>query len=148
VCDDSIPPGRESCFHRDDDLWGSGRGEGGSEPLTREIGLTRAAERSADTCSSMAREGSFTAAPIVEDHTATALHTSRTIQLNSHVHSMSSTPLQQLWDASASQPFAPTISKDQQFTVGFVLLFAALVLTGLFGMSMPRSLPYLAVVLH
>jgi hypothetical protein len=61
---------------------------------------------------------------------------------------MSSTPLQQLWDASASQPFAPTISKDQQFTVGFVLLFAALVLTGLFGMSMPRSLPYLAVVLH
>jgi hypothetical protein len=48
---------------------------------------------------------------------------------------MSSTPLQSLWDASASQPFTPTISKDQQFTVGFVLLFAALVLTGLFGMS-------------
>ena len=53
---------------------------------------------------------------------------------------MSSTPLQQLLDASASQPFAPTISKDQQFTVGFVLLFAALVLTGLFGMSMPLAL--------
>ena len=53
---------------------------------------------------------------------------------------MSSTPLQQLWDASASQPFAPTISKDQQFTVGFTLLFAALVLTGLFGMSMPLAL--------
>jgi hypothetical protein len=49
---------------------------------------------------------------------------------------MSSTPLQTLWDASASQPFSPTISKEQQFTVGFVLLFAALVLTGLFGMSM------------
>jgi hypothetical protein len=49
--------------------------------------------------------------------------------------SMSSTPLQTLWDASASQPFSPTISKEQQFTVGFVLLFAALVLTGLFGMS-------------
>jgi hypothetical protein len=49
---------------------------------------------------------------------------------------MSSTPLQTLWDASSSQPFSPTISKEQQFTVGFVLLFAALVLTGLFGMSM------------
>ena len=61
---------------------------------------------------------------------------------------MSSTPLQQLWDASASQPFAPTISKDQQFTVGFVLLFAALVLTGLFGMSTPRILPYLDVELY
>jgi hypothetical protein len=61
---------------------------------------------------------------------------------------MSSTPLQQLWDASASQPFAPAISKDQQFTVGFVLLFAALVLTGLFGMSMPRNLPCLAIVLY
>ena len=52
---------------------------------------------------------------------------------------MSSTPLQSLWDASASQPFTPTISKDQQFTVGFVLLFAALVLTGLFGMSTSRG---------
>lgn len=57
---------------------------------------------------------------------------------------MSSTPLQALWDASASQPFAPAISKEQQFTVGFVLLFAALVLTGLFGMSTPRILFYMA----
>lgn len=48
---------------------------------------------------------------------------------------MSSTPLQDLWDASASQPFAPTIDKSQQFTVGFGLLFAALVFTGLFGLS-------------
>jgi hypothetical protein len=46
---------------------------------------------------------------------------------------MSSTPLQTLWDASAS--------KEQQFTVGFVLLFAALVLTGLFGMSMLPEIP-------
>lgn len=53
---------------------------------------------------------------------------------------MSSTPLQSLWDASASQPFTPAISKEQQFTVGFALLFAALVLTGLFGMSMSRVL--------
>ena len=58
----------------------------------------------------------------------TTTHTSNT--------SMSSTPLQSLWDASASQPFTPAISKEQQFTVGFTLLFAALVLTGLFGMSM------------
>jgi hypothetical protein len=59
--------------------------------------------------------------------------------LHHHAHylntSMSSTPLQSLWDASASQPFTPAISKEQQFTVGFTLLFAALVLTGLFGMS-------------
>lgn len=59
---------------------------------------------------------------------------------------MSSTPLQDLWDASASQPFAPTISKEQQFTVGFALLFAALVLTGLFGMNNSlKNLPLFAV---
>lgn len=52
---------------------------------------------------------------------------------------MSSTPLQDLWDASASQPFNPAISKEQQFTVGFALLFVALVLTGLFGMSTFKS---------
>ena len=62
---------------------------------------------------------------------------------------MSSTPLQSLWDASASQPFTPAISKEQQFTVGFTLLFAALVLTGLFGMSMwNASLIYLCVSLY
>lgn len=48
---------------------------------------------------------------------------------------MSSSSLQEIWDASASQPFEPTIAKSQQFTVGFALLFAALVLTGLFGLS-------------
>ncbi|GAB7322211.1 hypothetical protein MBLNU13_g03212t1 [Cladosporium sp. NU13] len=59
---------------------------------------------------------------------------------------MSSTPLQSLWDASASQPFTPTISKEQQFTVGFALLFAALVLTGLFGMNNSlKNLPLFAV---
>lgn len=63
----------------------------------------------------------------------TSLHNSYPKPTNT---SMSSTPLQSLWDASASQPFTPTISKEQQFTVGFALLFAALVLTGLFGMSM------------
>jgi hypothetical protein len=63
-------------------------------------------------------------------------HHSKHPATRTHIQSMSSTPLQTLWDASASQPFSPTISKEQQFTVGFVLLFAALVLTGLFGMSM------------
>ncbi|KAM0720092.1 hypothetical protein Q7P37_004228 [Cladosporium fusiforme] len=46
-----------------------------------------------------------------------------------------SSSLQEIWDASASQPFEPTIAKSQQFTVGFALLFAALVLTGLFGLN-------------
>ena len=67
---------------------------------------------------------------------ATSLHFPPTHTRNLFNTSMSSTPLQSLWDASASQPFTPTISKEQQFTVGFTLLFAALVLTGLFGMSM------------
>ncbi|KAL1589492.1 hypothetical protein WHR41_01685 [Cladosporium halotolerans] len=59
---------------------------------------------------------------------------------------MSSTPLQDLWDASASQPFAPTIDKSQQFTVGFGLLFAALLFTGLFGLNNSlKNLPLYAV---
>lgn len=48
---------------------------------------------------------------------------------------MSATPLHDLWEASASQPFQSTIGKNAQFTVGFTLLFIALVLTGLFGLS-------------
>ena len=48
---------------------------------------------------------------------------------------MSTTPLHDLWEASASQPFSSTIGKDSQFTVGFTLLFLSLVLTGLFGLS-------------
>lgn len=48
---------------------------------------------------------------------------------------MSSASLQEIWDASASQSFSPSIAKPQQFAVGFGLLFAALVFTGLFGLS-------------
>jgi hypothetical protein len=103
--------------------------------VTREIGLTRGAELQVFNATTV---GEHTT--IQYNTIRLARHTSRPIQLTAHILSMSSTPLQQLWDASASQPFAPTISKDQQFTVGFVLLFAALVLTGLFGMSMFRSL--------
>ncbi|KAH9826620.1 dna repair protein [Teratosphaeria destructans] len=59
----------------------------------------------------------------------------------------SATPLHDLWHASASQPFQPAISKDAQFAVGFSLLLAALVLTGLFGLnnSSLKSLPIYAV---
>ncbi|EMC98941.1 hypothetical protein BAUCODRAFT_145940 [Baudoinia panamericana UAMH 10762] len=48
---------------------------------------------------------------------------------------MSASPLLDLWEASASQPFQPTIGKNTQFTVGFVLLFTALVFSGLFGLN-------------
>jgi len=48
---------------------------------------------------------------------------------------MSTTSLQELWDASANQPFAAAISKQSQFAVGITLLFVAFILTGLFGLS-------------
>ncbi|KAF2765476.1 hypothetical protein EJ03DRAFT_280040 [Teratosphaeria nubilosa] len=59
---------------------------------------------------------------------------------------MSATPLRDLWEASADQPFQPTVSKDSQFAVAFTLLLAALVLTGLFGLNNSlKSLPLYAV---
>lgn len=54
---------------------------------------------------------------------------------------MSATPLHDIWEASASQPFEPSIGKNSQFTVGFTLLFAAVLLTGLFGLSTGREQP-------
>ena len=48
---------------------------------------------------------------------------------------MSATPLHDLWEASASQPYEPTIGKNSQFTVGFTLLLIALALTALFGLN-------------
>lgn len=33
-----------------------------------------------------------------------------------------SSPLVDVWEAAASQPFSPTVGKNTQFTVGFVLL--------------------------
>ena len=50
----------------------------------------------------------------------------------------SSTPLNDLWEASASQPFHPSIGKNTQFTVGFTLLLVSFVLASLFGLSMSR----------
>ncbi|KAF1353798.1 hypothetical protein BDV97DRAFT_347455 [Delphinella strobiligena] len=48
---------------------------------------------------------------------------------------MSVQPLHDLWDAAAGQPYEPTIGKDTQFTVGFSLLFAALILSGYFSLN-------------
>ncbi|TKA80697.1 hypothetical protein B0A55_03693 [Friedmanniomyces simplex] len=48
---------------------------------------------------------------------------------------MSATPLHDIWEASASQPFLPSIGKSAQFTVGFTLLSIAVLLTGLFGLN-------------
>ncbi|KAK5109412.1 hypothetical protein LTR62_007078 [Meristemomyces frigidus] len=53
---------------------------------------------------------------------------------------MSASPLHDIWEASASQPFRPTIGKGAQFTVGFTLLLIALVLSGLFDNSL-KNLP-------
>ncbi len=52
---------------------------------------------------------------------------------------MSAQPLYAIWEASASQPFQATIGKSSQFAVGCTLLLFALILTGLFGLSMGSS---------
>lgn len=81
------------------------------------------------------REASLTLLSLLK----TDIHTTRNFVqdtlINNHYANSMSSSLQDIWDSSASQPFEPTISKSQQFTVGFALLFAALVLTGLFGLS-------------
>lgn len=71
----------------------------------------------------------------IDKKAAFSSHTPHTQFEQSPQASMSSASLQQIWDASASQPFSPSIAKPQQFVVGFGLLFAALVFTGLFGLS-------------
>lgn len=48
---------------------------------------------------------------------------------------MSASPLKDIWDASASQPFSPTVSKSAQFNIAFTLLLFAFICTGLFGLS-------------
>ncbi|EME46576.1 hypothetical protein DOTSEDRAFT_22628 [Dothistroma septosporum NZE10] len=59
---------------------------------------------------------------------------------------MSSQPLHALWEASASQPFQPTVGKDTQFSVGFFLLLGAIILAGLFGLNLNfKNLPILAL---
>ncbi|KAJ4335999.1 hypothetical protein N0V87_005720 [Didymella glomerata] len=46
-----------------------------------------------------------------------------------------SSPLADVWEAAAASPFQPTIGKNSQFTIGFALLFASLLLTGFFGLN-------------
>ncbi len=45
------------------------------------------------------------------------------------------TPLHDIWDASASEPFQPGVSKSAQFNVAFTLLLFALICSGLFGLN-------------
>ncbi|KAF1831162.1 hypothetical protein BDW02DRAFT_505851 [Decorospora gaudefroyi] len=57
-----------------------------------------------------------------------------------------SSPLHDVWEAAASSPFSPAIGKNTQFTVGFVLLAIALVLTTIFGLNRSFvNLPVLGV---
>ncbi|KAE8448499.1 hypothetical protein EG329_009380 [Mollisiaceae sp. DMI_Dod_QoI] len=46
--------------------------------------------------------------------------------------------LHQVWESASGNPFEPTIGKGNQFFVGFTLLTAGLLLSGLFGLN--RSL--------
>ncbi|KAH6642872.1 hypothetical protein C7974DRAFT_112194 [Boeremia exigua] len=55
-----------------------------------------------------------------------------------------SNSLASVWEAAAASPFEPAIGKNSQFTLGFALLFASLLLTGFFGLN--RSLPNVPIV--
>ncbi|KAK3201861.1 hypothetical protein GRF29_164g916476 [Pseudopithomyces chartarum] len=52
-----------------------------------------------------------------------------------------STPLLDVWEAAASSPYSPSVSKDSQFTIGASLLLIALLLAGVFGLSMHTRNP-------
>ncbi|OJI86715.1 hypothetical protein ASPTUDRAFT_115765 [Aspergillus tubingensis CBS 134.48] len=43
--------------------------------------------------------------------------------------------LNEIWQAASASPYTPPVSKDSQFFVGFSLLLAAFILTGLFGLN-------------
>ncbi|RDH37008.1 hypothetical protein BDQ94DRAFT_104601 [Aspergillus welwitschiae] len=43
--------------------------------------------------------------------------------------------LNEAWQAASASPYTPPVSKDNQFLVGFSLLLAAFILTGLFGLN-------------
>jgi hypothetical protein len=44
--------------------------------------------------------------------------------------------LHEVWQGAAGTPFLPTIGKQSQFFVGFVLLVIGILLTGVFALSM------------
>lgn len=46
--------------------------------------------------------------------------------------------LHELWEAAASSPFQPAVSKESQLTLGLTLLLVAAIFTILFGLN--RSL--------
>lgn len=52
--------------------------------------------------------------------------------------------LVQLWEGAASSPFLPAIGKSTQFLVGFTLLIAGVILSGLFGLN--RSIVTLPII--
>jgi hypothetical protein len=52
-------------------------------------------------------------------------------QSQEHPHAIAhqvlmSSPLLDVWEAAAGSPYQPTIGKNTQFTVGFVLLFSCM----------------------
>lgn len=58
---------------------------------------------------------------------------------------MSTQPLHALWDASAGNPFIAAVGKETQFSVGFFLLLGAIILSGLFGLSMSSRGMYITI---
>ena len=57
-------------------------------------------------------------------------------KLQQHDSQPMSQSFQSVWEASASQPFEPAVSKQQHFNIAFCLLLFAIICTGLFGLSM------------
>lgn len=43
--------------------------------------------------------------------------------------------LLEVWEAAAGSPFQPTVSKENQLTLGFSLLLMGIILTGFFGLN-------------
>ena len=51
--------------------------------------------------------------------------------------------LYELWQSPSATPFLPTIGKNTQFLVGFVLLLLGLSLTGAFALSVSPVMHYM-----
>lgn len=49
--------------------------------------------------------------------------------------------LLEVWQSASASPYFPTIGKDNQFFISFVLLLFGLALTGVFALSMCLALP-------
>lgn len=44
--------------------------------------------------------------------------------------------LHEVWQAAAGSPFLPTVGKNSQFLVGFVLTLVGVLITGVFALSL------------